>query len=120
MLADEYLFTATPPEFLPAGQLDKQALPCFSRDAVLEIIENALTEFAQRAELNKIQNEKGITNRLCKILNCQKLLYFHHEGMQDEETGTSPSVDLEAVAMEPTVFEARLYAKEAGTYGGRG
>jgi hypothetical protein len=112
MLADKYYERSLPDEFLPAGRLDENVLPCVSRDAVLDVIENGLAEFAGRSELRKIENEKGITNRLCKILNCHKLLYFHHEGMQDEQTGTSPSVDLEAVTTGDTTFEARSYAKE--------
>lgn len=112
MFADEYHEKKSPAEFLPVGRLDGKALPCVSRDAVLDVIENGLAEFAGRHELRGIKNEKGITNRLCKILNCHKLLYFHHEGMQDENTGTSPSVDVEAVTTSETVFEARSYAKE--------
>ncbi|MEK6321438.1 MAG: hypothetical protein AABN33_07120 [Acidobacteriota bacterium] len=111
MLADKYHLKAVPEEFLPAGRLDGTALPCISRDAVLDVIEKGLGEFAERRE-HSIQNEKGITNRLCKILNCHKLLYFHHEGMQDESTGTSPSVDVEAVTTTATAFEARSYAPE--------
>lgn len=112
MFADDFRPTSTPLEFLPLGQLDRDALPRLSRDAILETIERSLSDFASRQELRVIENEKGITNRLCKILNCQKLLYFHHEGMQDETTGASPSVDVEAIATTATVFEARLYAKE--------
>lgn len=111
MLADKYHLKAVPEEFLPAGRLDGTALPCISRDAVLDVIEKGLGEFAERRE-HSIQNEKGITNRLCKILNCHKLLYFHHEGMQNESTGTSASVDVEAVTTTATAFEARSYAAE--------
>jgi len=112
MLADEYHSTASGQEFSTVGKLDAKALPCISRNAILDVIENGLVEFAGRKELRSIKNEKGITNRLCKILNCQKLLYFHHEGMQDEEKGTSPSVDIEALATDAAFFEARLFAKE--------
>lgn len=112
MLADDYDFEAVPEDFLPAGRLDEDALPCVSRDAVLNVIESGLSEFAERTELHSINNEKGITNRLCKILNCHKLLYFHHEGMEDETTGISPTVDVEAVTTTATVFEARSYSKE--------
>jgi hypothetical protein len=112
MLADEYNLNLASEGFTSAGKLDTQALPCLSRDAVLDVIEGGLAEFAGRKEFKSIKNEKGITNRLCKILSGHKLLYFHHEGMQDEETGTSPSVDIEAVATIGTVFEARLYARE--------
>jgi hypothetical protein len=112
MLADEYNWDAVPEGFPPAGRLDQEALPCVSRDAVLDAIENGLGELAQREELRTIENEKGITNRLCKILNCHRLVYFHHEGMQDESKGASPTVDIEAVTKTATVFEARSYAKE--------
>ena len=112
MFADDFRPTSPPLDFQPVGQLDKDALPRLSRDAILDIIEASLVDFASRKELRAIQNEKGITNRLCKILNCQKLLYFHHEGMQEERTGISPSMDIEAIAKTSTVFEARLYAKE--------
>ena len=98
MLADEFDSKLTSGGFPSAGKLDSTALPCISRDAVLDAIESGLAEFAGRKELRTIKNEKGITNRLCKILSGHKLLYFHHEGMQDEESGTSASVDLEAIA----------------------
>jgi hypothetical protein len=89
MLADEYDLQLTSGGFPSAGKLDTKALPCISRDAVLDAIERGLAEFAGRKEFRNIRNEKGITNRLCKILSGHKLLYFHHEGMQDEETGAS-------------------------------
>ena len=112
MLSDPYRMKELAGEFLPAGRLDQKALPCVSRNALLDLIEQGLAEFADRSEFKTIKNEKGITNRLCKMLNCHKLLYFHHEGMQDETTGTSASVDIEAVTTSSTFFEARLYAKE--------
>lgn len=112
MLADEYNIKFASEGFPSSGKLDTNVLPCVSRDAVLNAIEGGLAEFAGRGELRNIKNEKGITNRLCKILSGHKLIYFHHEGMQDEETGTSPSVDLEAIATTETVFEARLFARE--------
>jgi hypothetical protein len=112
MLADEYESNALPAQFVSGGQLDKSSLPCLSREAVLDAIENGLVEFSGRSESRGIQNEKGITNRLCKILNCHKLLYFHHEGMQDEASGTSSVVDMEALTTSSTMFEARLYSKE--------
>jgi hypothetical protein len=112
MLADDFGTGPEPREFLPIGRLDRDALPRLSRDAILDVIEACLDDLASRPEFRSIRNEKGITNRLCKILNCHKLLYFHHEAMQDERTGASPSVDIEAVATTATVFEARLYAKE--------
>jgi hypothetical protein len=112
MLADEYNLECASDGFTSAGKLDTKALPCISRDAVLDAIKSGLTEFAGRKESRCIKNEKGITNRLCKILSGHKLLYFHHEGMEDEETGISASVDVEAIATTKTVFEARLYARE--------
>ena len=112
MLADEYNLKLESNGFAPAGKLDTKALPCVSRDAVLDAIESGLAEFAGRKEFRNIKNEKGITNRLCKILSGHKLLYFHHDGMEDEETGTSASVDVEAMPTTEIVFEARSYAKE--------
>lgn len=112
MLADEYKLELGSGGTPYAGKLDSKMLPCISRTAVLDAIENGLAEFAGRKEFRTIKNEKGITNRLCKILSGHKLLYFHHEGMQDEESGTSASVDLEAIATTETVFEARSYARE--------
>jgi hypothetical protein len=112
MLADEFNIKLEPEGFTSAGKLDTNALPCVSREAVLNVIEGGLAEFARRKELRSITNEKGITNRLCKILSDHKLLYFHHEGMENEQTGASASVDVEAIATTDTVFEARLYARE--------
>jgi len=112
MLADEYDAKLAPGGFPSAGKLDTKTLPCISRDAVLDEIERGLVKFAGRKELRNIKSEKGITNRLCKILSGHKLLYFHHEGVQDEETGASPSVDVEAIATTAAVFEARSYARE--------
>src|SRR5258705_1395545 len=105
MLADEYESQLPSGGFSSAGKLDSDALPCVSRDAILGALEGGLAEFAGRKELRNISNEKGITNRLCKILNRHKLVYFHHEGMQDEETGTSASVELEAITTGETLFE---------------
>ncbi|MGO9201006.1 MAG: hypothetical protein ACLQM8_10790 [Limisphaerales bacterium] len=112
MLADEYDLKLASRGFPSAGKLDATALACISRDAVLDAIEGGLADIAGRKEFRNIKNEKGITNRLCKILSGHKLLYFHHEGMQDEETGGSASVDVEAIATTQTVFEARLFARE--------
>src|ERR1039457_1013895 len=112
MLAEEYDLKLDSEGFTSAGKLDAKALPCVSRDAVLDVIEGGLAAFAGRKEFRSIKNEKGITNRLCKMLSGHKLLYFHHEGMEDEETGISASVDVEAIATTETVFEAHLYARE--------
>jgi hypothetical protein len=111
MLADEFHEKAHPATSF-AGKLDANSVPCISRDVILDTIEKGLLEFADREDCQNIKVEKGITNRLCKILSGHKLLYFHHEGVQNEVKGSSASVDLEAIATTDTYFEARLFARE--------
>jgi hypothetical protein len=66
-------------------------------------IEEYLVEFSRKYVDSAIQNEKGLTQKLCKLLNyhAKKGFYpfwFDREHMEIPERGDSPQVDIAVVA----------------------
>jgi len=80
------------------GQLKGPVIHC-SILLVVTFVENHLEAFAQKYARTPITNEKGLTQKLCILLNRQAQLkgypfFFEKEYMEVPERGDSPSVDI--------------------------
>lgn len=64
---------------------------------VITFIQNNLPQFAQEFKSSTVQNENGLTQEFCDILNANasdNLFWFAQETMEDTSNGTSPRVDV--------------------------
>lgn len=73
--------------------------------AVINFVDKHLIAFSQQYAGSEIKNEKGLTQKLCNILNKYARrdgysFYFDKEYMEEPETGTSPQVDIGVITSE--------------------
>lgn len=107
-LKDEYIYS----------QIGKAKLPnpnC-PISTVLSFLENNIPEFVYQNKNSGIKNEKGLTQRLVRLLNTNLNnnfpFFFDKEGMEDETSGNSPSVDFDVVAKEKISVKLRVFEKQ--------
>lgn len=83
---------------------------------VLSFLESNIPEFANQNKNSGIKNEKGLTQRLVRLLNVNLSdnfpFFFEKEGMEDETSGNSPSVDIDVVAKEEISVKLRIFEKQ--------
>jgi hypothetical protein len=68
---------------------------------VVDFVEDVLKKLAKNKEYQRIENEKGLTQKLVILLNHGKNcfpFYFHHEYIENTEKGNSPAVDIGTIS----------------------
>lgn len=73
-----------------------------------EYVASRLPEFADKID-KSIQNENGLTDLLCQVLNRTKpaeyFYSFHHQNREDVTTGSSPSTDFAVYSNETSILD---------------
>jgi len=100
------------------GKLDGPTIDS-SIHEVLSFIEKHLLEFCKQIADSPITNEKGLTQKLCIILNNHSRregtsFWFHKEYMEEPESGTSPQVDMGIITTEEggIAIESKVYGND--------
>src|ERR1700690_4142062 len=82
-------------------------------------IRRHLVEFSNTYSVSKINNEKGLTQKLSNMLNAHAQregysFWFDKEYMEDPESGTSPQVDIGVItSLEDGIsIESKLYSSD--------
>jgi len=82
---------------------------------VLDYVEKWIPFFIKESKKKKIQNEKGLTQRLVRILatnlNDTYPFTFDKEGMEDETTGKSSAVDIDVLTKEIISVSTKIFNK---------
>ena len=82
---------------------------------VLDYIEKCIPDFIKDSKVKKIRNEKGLTQRIVRILTTNfddaYPFFFDKEGMEDETTGKSAAVDIDVIAKEIINVRSKIFQK---------
>jgi len=76
---------------------------------IVGFVEKYLVDFAKRYSGIDIKNEKGLTQKLCIMLNQNAIIigypfFFYPDYMENSQNGNSPQVDMGTISIDETVI----------------
>lgn len=81
---------------------------------VINFIKGNLQKFPKDVEGKGIENENGLTQELCDLLNDEangELFWFHCENMENPSSGSSARIDLAAKTREKIILRTKTISK---------